>query len=71
MDATRDSQMKSEREKPHDSTYMWNLKYGTNELIYDTETDIENRGVVAKGEGSGEGKNWEFGISRFKLLYIG
>ena len=21
-------------------TYMWNLKYGTNELIYETETDL-------------------------------
>ena len=32
---------------------MWNLKYDTNELIYQTETDsdIENRLVVAKGEG--------------------
>ena len=31
--------------------------------------------VVAKGEGEGEGggggKDWEFGISRCKLLYIG
>ena len=24
---------------PYDVTYMWNLKYGTNELIYKTETD--------------------------------
>ena len=24
----------------------------------------------AKGEGAGEGKDWEFGISRCKLLYI-
>ena len=36
---------------------MWNLKYGTNEPIYKTETDsdIENRLVVAKGEGGGSG----------------
>ena len=35
-----------------DITYMWNLKYDTNEHIYETETftDIENRLVVAKGE---------------------
>ena len=34
---------------------MWNLKYDTNEPIYETETitDIENRLVVAKGEGVG------------------
>ena len=30
---------------------MWNLKYDTNELIYEIETDIEHRLVVAKGEG--------------------
>ena len=33
---------------------MWNLKQDTNELIYKTEnklTDIENRLVIAKGEG--------------------
>ena len=34
---------------------MWNLKYGTNEPIFKTETDIENRLVVAKGEGEGSG----------------
>ena len=31
-------------------TYMWNIKYDTNEPIYETETDTENRLVVAKGE---------------------
>ena len=37
---------------PYDITYMWNLKYDTNVLIYKTETDsdIENRLVVAKGK---------------------
>ena len=32
----------SQKEKDkylHDITYMWNLKYDTNELIYVTETD--------------------------------
>ena len=33
--------------------------------------DIENRPVVAKGDGGGGGIGWEFGISRYKLLYIG
>ena len=27
--------------------------------------------MIAKGEERGGGKNWEFGISRCKLLYIG
>ena len=30
---------------------------------------MENRLVVAKGEGDGRGMDWEFGISRCKLLY--
>lgn len=33
------------------------------------QTDIENRFVTAKGGGGGA-KDWEFGISRCKLLYI-
>ena len=39
---------------------MWNLKYGTNEPIYKTETDsdVGNRRVVAKGKGAGEGEGW-------------
>ena len=39
---------------------MSNLKYDTN----------ENRLVVAMGEEGGIGKDWDFGISRGKLLYI-
>ena len=35
---------------PYDVTYMWNLKYSTNEPIYETETLMDkNRLVVAKG----------------------
>ena len=51
---------------------MWNLKYDTNEPIYKTNrlADIENSLVVAKGKGSRGGMDWEFGISRCKLLYI-
>ena len=46
MDATRDyhtKQSKPERERqtPYDITYMWNLKYDTNEHIYETETDSQ------------------------------
>ena len=37
------SEVKSERERQisYDITYMWNLKYGTNEPIYKTETDSQ------------------------------
>ena len=34
-------------------------------------TDIENRHVVAKEERDGGRKDWEFGVSRCKLLYTG
>ena len=47
---------------------MWNLKYSTNEFIYETETDIENGLTVAKGEGDGAGMEWEARINRCKLL---
>ena len=65
---------KSERERqiPYDITYMWNLKCGINEPIYNTETDsdMENRLVVDKGEGGGRGMDWEFGVGRCKLLHL-
>ena len=30
-----------ERQIPYDIIYMWNLKYNTNELIYETKTDSQ------------------------------
>ena len=42
---------------PYHITQAWNLKYGTNEPIYKTGnrlTDIENRFVVARGNGGSE-----------------
>ena len=47
MDGPRDYHTKwnkseGERQIPYDITYMQNLKYDTNELIYKTETDIDN-----------------------------
>ena len=35
------SKSNRERQIPHDITYMWNLKYGTNEPIYRTEIDSQ------------------------------
>ena len=49
---------------------MWNLRYNTNESIYKTETDSENRLTVAKKEGTEGEIEWEFAVSRCKLLYI-
>ena len=43
MDGPRDytkwSESERERQIAYDITYMWNLTYDTNELIYETETD--------------------------------
>ena len=38
---TKRSRSERERQIPYDVTYMWNLKYGTNEHIYKTETDSQ------------------------------
>ena len=65
---------KSERERqiPHDVIYMCNVKYGTSEPTYKIKTDskTENRLEVAKREGGGSGMDWEFGLSRCKLLHL-
>ena len=49
-----------EKDKYH-MIYMWNLKYDTNEHIYQakTDTDIENRLVVASGREGGGWGVWE------------
>ena len=41
-----------EKEILYDINYMWNIKYDTNEPIYETNrfTDIEKKLVVTKGE---------------------
>ena len=46
MDGLRDyhtkwSKSERERQIPYDITYMWNLKYDTNEPIYKTLTDSQ------------------------------
>ena len=45
-------------------TYIWKPKCDTNELICETKTDsdIENRFMVAKGE-AGKGKIGSFGLT--------
>ena len=58
-----------EKDKYHMISHIWNLKYNTNELIYETETGtwkigIDNTGCQRKG------KEWEVRVSRQKLLCI-
>ena len=40
-DHTKWSKSERERQIPYDTIYMWNLKYDTNELMYETETDSQ------------------------------
>ena len=49
---------------------MWNRKYDTNELTYETDSQMEKRLVVAKGKEGREEMDQEYGINRGKLLYI-
>ena len=71
MDGPRDyhsKQSKSDRERqiPYDITYMWNLKYDPNELIYETETDSQTYRSdlwLPRGRGLGEGKIGSFRLA--------
>ena len=52
---------------------MWNLKDNTNELICKTETGSQTERAdlwSPRERKNGEGMDWEFGISRCKLLHI-
>jgi len=53
---------------------MWSLKYNTNEPSYEAETasPIQRTDLWLPRERAGRGgKDWEFGMSRCKLLYTG
>ena len=75
MDRFRDSHNKSDRERqrpiPYDITYMWNLKYDTNEHMHETETDSWRADLWLSGVGGRGGKDWGFEIRRCKLVYTG
>ena len=61
-----------ERQILYDISYMWNLKYDTDELIYETETDswTKRTDCSCRGGKGGGGMDWEFGNSRYKLFYV-
>ena len=62
---------KTERKRKtlYDITYMWNLKYNTNEHIYETERQIQRTDLWFPSGGGEEGRMGA-GISRCKLVYI-
>ena len=52
---------------------MWNLKYDTNEHIYEIETDSQTQKTdlwLPRGKWGWGSMGSEFGTSRCKLLYI-
>lgn len=56
----------------YDITYLWNLKYGTDDPTYKTKTDHSQGEQTCgcwSGGGSGSGTDWEFGLGRCKLTF--
>ena len=76
MDQTRESHTKwsksdIERQIPYDITYMWNLKYGTNEPIYKTETDSQTQRTdlwLVRGGGTGVGWIGSLGLEVMETI---
>ena len=77
MDATGDdhtkwSQSERERQIPYAISYMWNLKYDTNEAVYETDSRIKKTDPKLPRR---EKRKWGrdglgIGVSRCKLLYV-
>ena len=69
----RISEVSRKEKDKYDITYIWNLKYNTDEHIYKWKQTHKYREQMCgcQGGGCGSGKDWEFGISRCKMLYIG
>ena len=85
-DATRDDhtkQSKSERQRqiPYDITYVWNLQYDRNKLIYETEMTLSMKQKQSHRHreqtvGCQGGERWGrngmgYGITRCKLVHLG
>ena len=55
---TKWSKSKRERQIPYDINYMWDLKYDTNEPIYETKTDRHREQTCGCQGGGGVGEGW-------------
>ena len=65
---TKQSMSERERHISYDVTYMWTIKYDTNEPIHKTETDSHREHTC--GCQRGREMRSEFRISKCKLLCI-
>ena len=65
-------QSKRERQIPYAITDFWNLKYGTDDPIYKTETGNTQgeQTCGCQGVGGGSGMGREFGLGGYKLLHL-
>ena len=70
---TKWSKSERERQLPYGITFMWNLKYDTSELLYETEIDSQIQRTdlwLPRGMEGWGGMDWEFGIGKCKLWCI-
>ena len=63
MDGPRDyhtkwSKSERERQIPYDITYMWNLKYDTNELMKQKQTHRHRKQTYSYQKGKGVEEGW-------------
>ena len=63
------SEVSQRKTNPYDITYTWNLKYDTKEttLRRKTDSDIEDRLMLA--EGAGEGEQWTESLGLADVSY--
>ena len=69
---TKRSKSERERQIPDHITYMWNLKYDTNEPIYATETDSQTWGTdlwLPGGRRGGRGTDGNLGLVDATFIY--
>ena len=72
MDGSGDYHSKSVRKRktktiPYEITYMWNLTYDTNKLIYKTETDSHTENSLVVAEGVRGGRSGSLGLADANL----
>ena len=64
---TKQNKSDRERQIPYDITYMWNLKYDTNQYTYKTKTDSQTQRTVLWvprwEEEVGRGRNGGLGLA--------
>ena len=63
----------TEKDKHHMTSFIYrNLKHDTNDLIWETDSQPQGTGLRLPGVGGGgRRRDWESGVSRFKLLHTG